>query len=265
MTHRNRAAVDVERIRRNAQRVAAIQHLHRKGFVEFPQVNIADLQAQARQHFRHRDHRANAHLIGLTARHRKAQKTPQRLQPALLHQPLVHYHHRTRAVGELAGVSGGHQAAGNGRAQAVYALKSGASAYAFVVAHGHFAGDHAGLFVDHTHGHGDRCNLVSEAPGLQRGAGFLLAARAVDVHGFAADLVALGDLFSGLQHVPVHLRLVLHQPGVGGHVLVSLVLHARDRLHAPGHIHIALVGHHPLRGQRNGLQARRTKPVHGQT
>ena len=146
----------------------------------------------------------------------------------------------------------------------MYAFKGGASAYAFVVAHGHFAGDHTGLLVDHTHGHGNRRNLVGEAPSLQRGAGFLLALCTVNVHGFAADLVARGDLFSGLQHVPVHLRLVLHQPGVGGHVLVDLVLHARDRLHAAGHIHIALVGHHPLRGQRDGLQARRTKPVHGQ-
>ena len=41
VAHGDGAAVDVEAIARNAQLVAAVDHLHGEGFVEFPQVDVA--------------------------------------------------------------------------------------------------------------------------------------------------------------------------------------------------------------------------------
>src|SRR5690606_4845128 len=38
------AAVDVQAVGRNAQLVSAVDHLHREGLVELPQVDVLDLQ-----------------------------------------------------------------------------------------------------------------------------------------------------------------------------------------------------------------------------
>src|ERR1700742_2783303 len=47
MADRNRAAVDVELVGIDAELVAAIDHLDRKGFIEFPEIDVVDLQAVA--------------------------------------------------------------------------------------------------------------------------------------------------------------------------------------------------------------------------
>ena len=81
------------------------------------------------------------------------------------------------------------------------------------------------------------------------------------VHALAVDLVALGHLLGGLQHVPVDLGLVLHQPGIGHHVGVHFLLHARDAFNTTGHVDVALARNDALRGQRDGLQAGRAEAV----
>ena len=94
-----------------------------------------------------------------------------------------------------------------------------------------------------------------------RGRGLLLTAGTISVHALTRDAVALGHLFGGLQHVPVDLGLVLGQPAVGQHVGVHFLLHAGDAFNTTGHVNVGLAGDDPLRGQRNGLQARRAKAV----
>src|SRR5207237_8435939 len=42
MANRDRAAIDVELFRVNSELVAAIDHLHRKCFVQFPEIDIVD-------------------------------------------------------------------------------------------------------------------------------------------------------------------------------------------------------------------------------
>src|SRR6202030_2847787 len=42
MSDRNRAAVDVQALVRNAETIAAIQHLASKRFIKLPQIDIAD-------------------------------------------------------------------------------------------------------------------------------------------------------------------------------------------------------------------------------
>src|SRR5437867_3477238 len=68
----DRAAVDVQAIHGDAELVPAVEHLHRKGFVELPEIDVAHLQAVALEQARHREHRADPHLIGLTAGDREA-------------------------------------------------------------------------------------------------------------------------------------------------------------------------------------------------
>ena len=93
---RDRAAVDVEPVHRDAELVAAVEHLHREGLVQLPQVDVVDRQAQALEHLRHREHRADAHLVGLAAGDREAEEAAERLQAALLGELLVHHHARRR-------------------------------------------------------------------------------------------------------------------------------------------------------------------------
>ena len=126
-------------------------------------------------------------------------------------------------------------------------------------------GHHAHDLVDHTGLHRDGGDLVIELASSLGGTGFLLAGRAVFVHGFAADVVALGHLLGGLQHVPVDLGLLFVERGVHQHVLVHLLLHTRNAFHTTGNIHVAFTGDDTLRSQRNGLQTRGAKTVDGET
>jgi len=87
-------------------------------------------------------------------------------------------------------------------------------------------------------------------------AGLLLACRTVFVHGLPTDAVALGHLLGRLQHAPINGGLLAQKFRVLNHVLIDLLLHARDALDATGHIHMALTGNDALRRQRDGLQAR---------
>src|ERR1700676_789635 len=67
MPDRDRAAVDIDLLRIDAQFVAAIQDLHREGLVQFPEVDVVDLEAVALEQARHREHRPDAHFIRLAA------------------------------------------------------------------------------------------------------------------------------------------------------------------------------------------------------
>ena len=265
MADRNRAAIDIELVHRNAQFVAAINHLHRKRFIELPQVNVADLQAESCQHLGNGVHRADAHLVRLAARHRKTEEATQGLQAFFLGQGFIHHHNRAAAVRELAGIAGRNHTAGNGRLDAADAFLGCAFTNAFVLADRHLFGGQAHHRVSHTHGDGDRRNLGIKQAGRQCSRGFLLAGSAVLVHLLARDAVTFGDLFGGLQHVPVNLWLVLDQPGIGQHVGVHFLLHTGDAFNAARHVDIGLTGNHTLRSQRNGLQTRRAKTVDGDT
>ena len=47
MTDRDRAAIDVELFRIDAELVAAIDHLHRERLVQFPEIDIVDRRVRA--------------------------------------------------------------------------------------------------------------------------------------------------------------------------------------------------------------------------
>ena len=64
---RNGTAVHVELLRIDAQTVAAVDHLDSESFVEFPEIDVFDLEALALQQFRNGKDRADAHFIGFAA------------------------------------------------------------------------------------------------------------------------------------------------------------------------------------------------------
>src|SRR5260221_11491027 len=107
----DRAAVDVEAVGGNAKLVAAVDHLHGEGLVQFPQADVLDLLAGLREALRHRERRADAHLVGLAAGGREAAEDPQRLRAALGDRLVAHHHASRCAIGELARVAGGDHTA----------------------------------------------------------------------------------------------------------------------------------------------------------
>ena len=263
VSHRNGAAIHVQTVIRNAKAVAAVQHLHGKGLVQLPQVDVAHSQAQAVEHLGHCKHRADAHFVRRTAGHGKAEEAAQRLQVPLLGEILVHHHAGAGAIGKLAGVAGGHGAARQAGAQAGHGFQRRAFTQAFVLADGDLLRDEAQCLVGNAGGDGDGRNLGIEQAGSLGRAGLLLAGGAVGVHGVAADAVALGHDLGRLQHVEVNVGAVLIQPAVLEHVLVHFLLHAGDAFQAASHIDTALTCNDALRGQRNALQAGGTVTVHG--
>ena len=80
MADRDRAAVHVEPVVGNAELVAAVDHLHREGLVQLPQVDVGRPSGPARlSSLRHREDRADAHLVGLAAGDREAAEDAERL------------------------------------------------------------------------------------------------------------------------------------------------------------------------------------------
>src|SRR5581483_615062 len=80
MAHGDRAAVHVEPLVRDAQAVAAVDHLHREGLVQLPQIDVFDLFAGLLEQLRHGEHGTDAHFVRLAAGHREAAKHAHRLQ-----------------------------------------------------------------------------------------------------------------------------------------------------------------------------------------
>jgi hypothetical protein len=107
MTYGNGTAIDVKPIIGNTEFVATVENLYRKCFVEFPQTDILDLQTRTCQQFRHREDRADTHLIGLTASHCEPSEYAERLGTDTLRLSGAHDHARARSIGKLARVACG--------------------------------------------------------------------------------------------------------------------------------------------------------------
>src|SRR5882757_1972916 len=67
MADRDRAAIDVVLLGIDAELVARIEALAGKRLVEFPEVDVADLQPVALQQLRHRVDRSDTHFVRLAA------------------------------------------------------------------------------------------------------------------------------------------------------------------------------------------------------
>ena len=106
MADRDRAAIDVDLLGIDAERVAAIERLRGEGLVQLPEVDVGDLQAVALQQARHGEDRADAHLVGLAAGRGEAAEDAERRQAAPRRLLRRHHHAGRGAVRELAGIAG---------------------------------------------------------------------------------------------------------------------------------------------------------------
>ncbi len=106
------AAVDVEPVVGNAELVAAVDHLHREGLVQFPQADVLHLQAGALRAASAR--RTPGRCPSRRARSRRPRSRGRCRAASGLRFAAslgVHHHAGRRAVGELAGVARGDHAA----------------------------------------------------------------------------------------------------------------------------------------------------------
>ncbi len=89
-------------------------------------------------------------------------------------------------------------------------------AVAFILGDGHFLlRDFAGFLVGHVHCRGDRNDFSVEIAGGLRGGGALLRLKRIFIHRVAADAIALGDDFCGLQHRHIDILVHCDQVAVG--------------------------------------------------
>jgi len=93
------AAIDVEAFVRDAQLVATVDHLYRKGLVQLPDADIVHLQAVRLEQLGNGKHRPDTHFIGFAAGHRDATVDAQGLQAALLGKLALHEHTGRGTVG----------------------------------------------------------------------------------------------------------------------------------------------------------------------
>ena len=105
MADRNGAARDVQPIVRDTQPVAAVEHLHGEGLIQFPEADIVHGQAVAFQQARHRKDRTDAHLVRLAPRHRHPPKGAERRQAPTLRLFRVHDYARGSSVRQLGRVA----------------------------------------------------------------------------------------------------------------------------------------------------------------
>src|SRR5690606_16542534 len=132
MADRDRAAVDVDPLVRDAESVHAIQDLQGEGFVELPQADVVDREPGILQQLRYREHRSDAHFVGLAAGDRIAAEHAQRADAPPRRGVGRHQHRSRGAVGKLAGVAGRAHSAGACAAELRHALERRVRAHALV-------------------------------------------------------------------------------------------------------------------------------------
>src|SRR3546814_7654644 len=80
MPNRDGAAADVESFDGNTEAILAIEHLHRKGFVQFPEPDVIDAEAETLEQLGNREHRADPHFIRFSASGGHADVASERLK-----------------------------------------------------------------------------------------------------------------------------------------------------------------------------------------
>ena len=83
MTDRDRTAVNIENVIRDAELVAAVENLHGECFVEFPEINVIHGETVAFEELRDSEYRSNAHLVRLAACNGRAAIDAEWLEAAL--------------------------------------------------------------------------------------------------------------------------------------------------------------------------------------
>ena len=107
---RDRAAIDVQPVVRQAEPVAAVQHLARERLVQLPQVDVVHRQPMPLQQPRHRVDRARCPSRPARSRRPPGRGTrPSAAMPAPRRLLVRHHHAGAGAVAELARIAGGDE------------------------------------------------------------------------------------------------------------------------------------------------------------
>src|SRR5690606_5834756 len=263
-------AIHIVLFRVDAEAVAAVEALARKGFIKFPEVDVVDLQAMTLEKTRNGENRADTHFIGLTAGDGEAAEDAENVGAILFGFLALHEHDSSRTIGKLRGVTGGDVLAflhllavlENGL-QRGKAFKRRVRTVAFVLVH-RVVDERlfAGFLVHDLHLGLHRHDLIVEETVGLRGGDALLAAERIFVLIFARYIVALGDEFGRLDHGHPQLGLFLHELFFGQAVVVLTAhLHERDRLNACANGNGHAFVDDPASGHGDRLQTRRAETV----
>src|SRR5271156_218239 len=95
---RDRAAVDVELLVVDVQRVAAVHRLNRERFVELPQIDVVDLEAVTVEELRYGEDRSDPHLLGFETRDRHTAVIREGCEVVLLRVVVARQYDCRRAV-----------------------------------------------------------------------------------------------------------------------------------------------------------------------
>ena len=258
-------AIDIELVLRDAELVAAVEHLAGKRFVELPQADVVHLQARALQQPRHGEHRADAHFIGFAASHRKAAEDAHGLDVAPRGFRVGHQHAGAGTIGKLTGVAGGNKLVIAAHwFQLGETLQIGVWPIAFVALQRDGAlGDLLGLLVLDLHQRCQRYDLRIEPPGLLGGRRALLALERILVLLGAADAVPPRDNIRGFDHRHIERTLVLDDPLVTVKFGVHIHLHEAYRFEPARYRHRHALLFDGVGGERDRLQSRRAEPIDG--
>src|SRR5207253_3423670 len=104
------ATVDVELLAIEMQVAIACQYLGSEGFVQFDQIEVAELEAVFLFHLADGRHRSDAHEARVNSRRCGSKNSRQRFQIILLNEFLASHDHSRCAVGDTRRISGSNGA-----------------------------------------------------------------------------------------------------------------------------------------------------------
>src|SRR6266852_5999976 len=263
MAYRDRSAIDIELFHGNAETVAAVNNLNCESFVEFPKVDVVDLEVLTPEQFGNGKHRANAHFVGLAAGDLEAAKDELVRNVEFIGTLARHKKCGGGSVRELRRVPCRHRALSavgiEMRFQREQSFQRGVGTIALVAVATDFldADFFAGPLIENRLRHSYRSDFAGEETFLLGTGGALLADQGVFVLGLAADLVAFGDDLGGLPHGHVDARIFLLE----NRTRVVVANDQADALDAAADGCVCAFTYDLVGGHGNRLQAGRTKPV----
>ena len=209
MADRDRPAIHIEPIVRNAELVAAVEHLHGEGLVKLPQADILDRQIEAFQQLGDREYRADAHLIGFRTRHRHTDISAHGCEPPRLGDFRFHQHTRSGTVGKLARIASRDRIAlAHDGVELCQPFDSRIGAVAIVHRNGDVLLRHLTRFaVLHVHRSRHFDDLVAELARSLRRRRPLLGLQRIGILILARDAIPFGDHFGSADHRHENIRM----------------------------------------------------------
>src|SRR5690348_13539783 len=265
MAEGNRAAIDVDLVAIEAQRLLDGEILRRKRFIHFDQIELLKFQASKLKRFASRRHRADAHDARFDADRGPGNNLAERLPAALFRSLCLSHNDSRSAVHNTAGISGGDDAV-----LAKSRRKRGEAFHCSVGTPMIILRKQMSLFA---FAHLDGDDLFLHAAGAIRGFRGLLAAQSELVRFLARDFIFGGEIFGSVGHratadgieKPGHQRVfeLSFAEAEAGARSANHVRNLRHVLHAPGKNCLRFAELNALRRLADRLHAGAAEAIHG--